>query len=108
ADLRRLAGFELERINGDRVFGRRIVVEHDPRLAPEHALPQREPVERETRPVPDDPEARHPVDALWFDAFAAHPVEPGDPLGDDGAILGPFALLGGLIAFLEPDFEGGD
>ena len=108
ADLHRLAGLKLERIDCDRTFGDAVVVEHDPRLAVEHTLPQVETVQRIAAAVPDDLEPRHPIDALRGDHLAVDAVELPEPLRDRGAVVEPFLALGGGVALAEPIFEGGD
>ena len=108
ADLHRLPGLKLERIDRDRTFGDAVVVEHDPGLAVEHPLPQAETVQRVTAAVPDDLEPRHPIDALRVDDLAVDAVELPKPLRDRGAVVEPFLALGGGIALAEPIFEGSD
>src|SRR5205823_11132469 len=107
ADLRRLARLQLERVDRDRVPGRRIVVEHYARLAVEHALPQRQPVERVLPAVPRDAQPRHPVDAGGLDELQCGAVHFAEPLADDLQIIVPSLLLGFVVALLEPVLDRG-
>ena len=107
ADLRRLAGLELERVDLDRVLGRRIVVEHDPRLAVERPLPQLEPIDRILRAVPRNAQPRHKVHTLRPDRLARRTRQPPDPVGDGGEVVMPFLLFGGAVALGEPVFDRG-
>src|ERR1051326_2959320 len=108
ADLRRLPGLKLERIDGDRTFRNAVIVEHDAGLALEHPLPEVEAVQRIATAVPDNLQPRHPVDALRVDDLAVDAIELPEPLRDRGAVVVPFLTLGGGVALAEPIFERGD
>src|SRR5215469_7394275 len=102
ADLRRLAGLQLEWVDRNRVLGRRIVVEHDARLAVEHPLAQRQPVERILPTVPGDAQPRHAVDAGGLDQLQCSAVHLAKPLADDFQIIIPSLLLDFVVELLKP------
>src|SRR6266403_1726211 len=82
ADLRGFPGFQLERIDHDRVPGRGIVVEHDAWLAIEHALAHRQPIHRVFPAVPGEAQPWHEIDTFRLDHLAVDKRFPGDALDD--------------------------
>ena len=110
ADLRRLAGLQLERIDRDRVLGRAELSSSMTRGSPSSTALAQAPgrragsasrsqtiLSRGTRSTP-----------CGLDDLAATPGMLRDARGDHRAIVVPFLPLGGRVALPEPVFERGE